>query len=432
MTESGTRVAGESRGQAPRGESPGHAVVIGAGIVGLCTGAYLQRDGWRVTMIDPDGPGESCSFGNACMRSDGTGLPIATPGIFWKVPKMLMDPDGPLAIRWSYLPQLAPWLIRFVASSRRDRVEKFVADFATLMARARPSYEPLIEAAGARDLIRDCGSIEVFETKEAFDGARWGLDLRRKHGAPLEAIGPEQIRQIEPSLAPIFVGGIHRTDADRIINPLRLSQAIAELILREGGEIKRAAARAIRRGAGAGGTVVTEAEEIEADLIVVSAGAWSKKFAADAGARVPLDTERGYHVLLPNPGVEVRIPVKSNEGGFYLTPMELGLRIAGTDELAGVDAPPNYKRIDPMLRRAKRMVPELNTDGGVPWMGRRPSMPDSMPLISPVRGSPGIYLAFGHGHYGLTLAAVTGKAVADMVAGRPTDMAMAPFSADRF
>ena len=204
------------------------------------------------------------------------------------------------------------------------------------------------------------------------------------------------------------------------------------MILREGGEIKRVAARAIRRGAGAGGTVVTEAGEIKADLIVVSAGAWSKKFAADAGARVPLDTERGYHVLLPNPGVEVRIPVKSNEGGFYLTPMELGLRIAGTDELAGVDAPPNYKRIDPMLRRAKRMVPDLNTEGGEPWMGRRPSLPDSMPVISPVRGSPGIYLAFGHGHYGLTLAAVTGKAVADMVAGRPTDMPMAPFSADRF
>lgn len=423
MAESEARPAGESRGR---------AVVIGAGIVGLCTGAYLQRDGWQVTLLDPDGPGESCSFGNACMRSDGAGLPVAMPGIFWKVPKMLMDPDGPLAVRWSYLPRLAPWLIRFVASSRRDRVEKMVAEFATLMARARPSYETLIEAADAGGLIRDSGSIEVFESKEAFDSARWGLELRQRNGAPLEPIGPEQIRQIEPALAPIFAGGIHRTDADRVTNPLRLSQAIADLIRREGGEIQRAAARAIRRAQGGGGTVVTEAGEVAADLIVVAAGAWSKKLAADAGARVPLDTERGYHVLLPNPGVDVRIPVKSNEGGFYLTPMELGLRIAGTDELAGVDAPPNYRRIDPMLRRAKRMVPDLNAEGGVPWMGRRPSLPDSKPVISPVRGAPGIYLAFGHGHYGLTLAAVTGKAIADMAANRPTEMDMAPFSAERF
>lgn len=410
----------------------GQAVVIGAGIVGLCCGTYLLRDGWQVTWIDPRGPGEGCSFGNAGMRSDTTFLPLATPGVLKRVPRMLMDPMGPLTIRWAYLPSLAPWLIRFVASSSQAKVDAFLRDFGALIAHARKSYEPIVAEAGLADLIRPRGALEVFETKSAFEAARGSIELRKRHGVPLNVIGPEEIRQIEPALGGTFAGGVHRTDMDSVINPLKHSQRIAELAVKRGGRFVRGEARRIESKGGGKSTVHTDRAPLDADLVVIAAGALSKKFAKQVGARVPLDTERGYHAMLPNPGVELRIPVKSNEGGFYMTPMELGLRIAGTDELASVNAPPDYRRVEPMIKRAKRLVPGLNTEGAVPWMGMRPSLPDSKPVIGPAPGTPGVMLAFGHDHFGLTLGAVTGKAIADMAAGRPTDFDAAPFRADRF
>lgn len=417
-----TRVPGEGRDR---------AVVIGAGIVGLCCAAYLQRDGWRVTLVDPGPPGEACSFGNAGMRSDGALLPVATPGVLWRVPGMLLDPMGPLAIRWSYLPRLAPWLWRFVRSSGRVQVERAAAELASLIALARESYTPLIEATGTGDLIRERGGLEVYESRQSFEAARWAIELRRRLGTPVEIVGADRIRQIEPALAPVHAG-VYRTDMDHVINPLKLSQALADMIQRDGGEIVRAAARGVEMGEDGPRQVVTEAGAREADLVVVAAGSWSRPLAAGLGARVPLDTERGYHVMLPNPGVEMRTPVKSAEGGFYMTPMELGLRVAGTDELGGLDLPPNWARVEAMLRRVRRLVPGLNEAGAEPWMGFRPSLPDSKPVISSVAGRPGVFLAFGHGHVGLTLGAITGRVIADMVAGRDTPVDMTPFSAARF
>ncbi len=410
----------------------GHAVVIGAGIVGLCCGTYLQRDGWQVTWIDPRGPGEGCSYGNAGQRSDSTFLPLATPGILKRVPGMLMDPMGPLTIRWAYLLNLAPWLLRFVASATPEKVEAFMRDFGAMIAHARKCYEPIVADAGLADLIRPRGALEVFETKAAFDNIQTSVKMRQRHGVPLNVVGPEEIRQIEPALSGNFAGGIHRTDMDTVINPLKHSQRIAELAAKRGGRFVRGEARRIEAKGGGKSTVHTDGAPLDADLVVVAAGALSKKFAAQAGARVPLDTERGYHAMLPNPGVELRIPVKSAEGGFYMTPMELGLRIAGTDELASVHAPPDYRRVDPMIKRAKRLVPGLNTEGAVPWMGMRPSLPDSKPVVGPAPNTPGVMLAFGHDHYGLTLGAVTGKAIADLVAGRKTDFDVTPFRANRF
>ena len=417
---------------AAAGSARGQAVVIGAGIVGLCNAAYLQRDGWRVTVVDPRPPGEACSFGNCGMMSDHTALPVATPGILKRVPGMLMDPMGPLAIKWSYIPALVPWLVRFVASSSRPRVEEFVRDFGTLINRAKIAYAPLIEDAKADHLIRKHGSIEVFESAPAFARAQWGIELRKQHGVPLRVVKPEEIRQIEPALGPGFAGAVFREDMDHVVNPLRFSQAIAASIRAKGGTFVQAEARDIRAGADGKKRVETTGATLDANAVVIAAGAWSKRFARQAGARVPLDTERGYHAMLTEPGVAMRVPVKTHEGGFFLTPMELGIRVAGTDELAGLKPPPNYKRIEPMLVRARRMVPGLNTNKLEPWMGFRPSLPDSKPAIGRAPGMNGVYCAFGHGHFGLTLAAATAEAVCDLAAGRTPKLDLAPFSPQRF
>ena len=419
-------------GPASAGSERGQAVVVGAGIVGLCSAAYLQRDGWHVKVIDPDAPGEGCSYGNAGIRVAGPALPTATPGILRQVPGMLRDPLGPLAIRWGYLPRLAPWLVRFAASSGRARVRRTAAELTALNRRGHEAYAPLIEEAGAGALIVSRGALEVYETPAEFARARWHIELRRELGAAIETVPAEELRQIEPALGTPLAGGVYRSDLDHVVSPLRLSQAIAALIVQKGGSFLRSRVRAIGAGERGPHTVWTEGGSETAERVVVAAGAFSRPLAAMLGVRVPLDTERGYHMVLPQPGVAMRLPVKSAAGAFYFTPMEAGLRLAGTDELGGLLAPPDWRRADVMLTRARRLVPGLEARGAERWMGFRPSLPDSKPVISPVPGRAGVYLAFGHGHLGLSQGAVTGEAIADMAAGRASRIDMSPFRADRF
>lgn len=413
-------------------QGPRRVAVVGAGIVGLCTALYLQRDGHRVTVLDPAGPGEGASKGNANVIAVESCVPVATPGIARRVPGMLLDPLGPLAIRWSYLPRLTPWLVRFLLASRRERVEAISAALRSLLAQAMDAYRPLIEAAGVTDMFRPTGMLMVFEAEAKFAAFAGDLALQRRRGVKVELLGPAELRQMEPALAPIFRRAAFYPENWQTVNSLRLVQALAEDFRRRGGTVKRTAARGFAFGPhGPTGVLTGEGRE-DCDAVVVAAGAWSKPLAAALGERVPLDTERGYHTMLPRPGVMPRLPVYSADGGFVATPLEDGLRFAGTVELGGLEAPPNYARAEALLRRGRRMFPGLVEAGATEWMGFRPSMPDSLPVIARTGRHPNAYLAFGHGHLGLTLGAVTGRLVADLLAGRNTSIDMESFSCRRF
>jgi D-amino-acid dehydrogenase len=419
----------------------GEAVVVGAGIVGTCCALYLQRDGWRVTLLERDEPGRGCSFGNAGIRPSDVSPAIATPGILWRVPRHLLDPEGPLRVDWRYLPRLAPWLFRFVRASRRDRYEASTRALATLLAKVRESYAPLVEGAGAEDLVRRTGTLHVYESEASFRDGRQEAAFRQRLGARLDILAPDEIRQFAPGLAPIFRGAIYRPEVDYVANPFRLTQTLIADFQRRGGVVRRATALSLR-AADRGRTAVTldpegagsgaATETLEADRVVIATGAWSKPLVRTAGVKVPLDTERGYHAMLPDPGIDLRLPVSSAEGAFYVTPMEEGLRIAGTVELAGLRRAPDPRRVEVMLRRTQRFFPTLDTRRRTEWMGFRPSMPDSLPVISRVPGRPGLLLAFGHGHLGLTLAGVTGRLIADLAAERTPAVDVAPFRSDRF
>jgi D-amino-acid dehydrogenase len=416
----------------PAGGS-GQAIVVGGGIVGTCCALYLQRDGWQVTLLERDEPGRACSFGNAGIQPNDIVPAIAAPGVLWRVPRYLLDPEGPLRIRWSYLPRLAPWLLRFVRASRPDRHEASTIALATLLARVRESYAPLLADADAGDLVHRTGTLQVFETAEGFRGGQQEAGIRRRLGGSVEVLAPGEIRQFAPALAPIFRGAVYRPDVDFVANPLRLTTRLVDAFERCGGTVRRGIAVTALKKPGNGRTVVvTEGEELDADRVVIAAGAWSKRLLGGLGTRVPLDTERGYHAMLPEPGVELRLPVSSGEGGFFITPMEHGLRIAGTVELAGLDRPPDFGRVRPMLSRTQRFFPQLDISRRTEWMGFRPSVPDSLPVISRVPEHSGILLAFGHGHLGLTLAAVTGRLIADLAVERTPLVDVAPFRADRF
>lgn len=407
-------------------------IVVGAGIVGICSALYLQREGFLVTLIDRNQPGEGTSYGNAGIIALGSVIPVGTPGILKKVPKMLMDPLAPLSVRWSYLPQIAPWLVRLVQASTPERVEEISRALASITVPALDHYEPLLQAAGAKDLVGRLGSLYVFTSEAELRAAEPDVALRRRRGIELQMLSGPELRQMQPALAPEIPGAMFIPGAAHCVNPLGLSQALANHFLATGGRFVQEPVLGILMGVDGPSHVVTDGKRYPTDAVVIAAGAYSRQFARDLDADVPLDTERGYHVMLPDPGIEVRLPMLFPGRGFAVTPMAEGLRCAGTVELGGLTAPPNYARADIILEQARALLPGLDDRGVERWMGHRPSMPDSLPVISPVPGRRNVFYAFGHGHLGLTLGAVTGRLIADMVAGRAPSIDATPFRADRF
>ena len=411
---------------------PRRAAVIGAGAVGIATALYLQRDGWQVTVIDPEAPGEKASGGNAGLLALAHVAPVAMPGTLRQVPRMLLDPQSALRIRWRYLPSLLPWLTRFVRASTPARVEAASRALADLLQGALGAYAPLVEAAGVADLIRRQGYLVALASERALTNARPELELRRRRGVRFEILRDGAIRQLVPALAKRIRTGIFYPDVGHTVDPKRLVKALAEDLVRGGGALRRARAVGFETGSDGVSAVATDDGAVATELVVVAAGAWSRPLAAALGSAVPLDTERGYHVTLPEPGIAPRLPVVSSELRFCATPMAMGLRLAGTVEFAGLDAPPDPARWQVMLSQARRLYPALRTEGASYWMGHRPALPDSLPVIGPTPRHANAWLAFGHGHIGLTTAAITGRAVADRVAGRTPPFDLAPFRADRF
>lgn len=422
---------------AASGGQGGQAIVVGAGIVGVCTALHLRLAGRETLLLDRQEPGTGCSFGNAGIIASDVVPPVAAPGVLRKVPGYLLDGDAPLALRWRYLPRLLPWLYHFVRSSRRDAYERNTWALATLLAGASIAYQPLLRQAGGEELYRPTGALQVFETTAAFDDARRDADFRRSLGARIDEVAAHEIPQFASDLAPVFAGGLFRPDVGYIRDPLSLTAALHRLYLELGGvshsvDVERLERRTQHRWGVIGRAAEGAESAWEAGHVVLAAGAWSRRLLRGLGLHIPLDTERGYHVMLPHDRSNLRLPVSTGEGAFYLTPMREGLRLAGTVEMGGLSRPPDPRRPEAILRRARRYLPDLDEREARTWMGFRPSMPDSLPVIGPVSDLPGLHLAFGHGHLGLSLAAVTGKLVAQGIGGEVPGVDLAPFRHDRF
>jgi D-amino-acid dehydrogenase len=406
--------------------------VIGAGIVGVCSALCLQRDGFQVTLIEREGPGEGASLGNGAVIGEESVVPVAMPGILGKVPGMLFDPRGPLALRWSYLPRLAPWLLRFAAAGRRDRVEEISVALKALLEGTFQAFDRLLELADARDMLRRSGWLAVYETERGLADYQPMLDLQRRRGVRFDLLEAGEVRQFEPALAPIFARGVYYPDVGYTVNSQRLVQVLAAAFQRLGGTLEIAEARGFEIGPAGPRAVVTERGAVPCEAVVVAAGAWSKHLAAQLGSRPPLETERGYHVQFPEPGVWPRLPVYSTERAFVASPLEVGLRVAGTVELGGLAAAPNWDRAEVLLSHAKRWFPGLETGGMTRWMGFRPSMPDSLPVIGRSPRFSNAVFAFGHGHCGMMMSARTGEIVAALLAERDPGLDMSPYRVERF
>jgi len=410
------------------------AVVIGAGVVGLACAARLTMAGRAVTVLDPQPPGMGCSYGNAGCFSLASFVPIGMPGLWRKVPGWLMDRDGPLSIPPSYAARIAPWLWWLLRASSLARVERTCDEMHDFLGVALDRWRPLAAWAGVSELVQRNGWAVVYESEAAYQADALGWRLRRERGVEIHVLQGAEIRELEPALGPHFTHMAYLPEQGQCPNPLRLSQALAATLERHGARFERRAAVGFDFRQGRVRAVRTEAGAVEADEVVVAAGAHSAELAAKLGSRIPLETERGYHAMVE--GAEsarlLTRPVMSGEGKFFATPMEDGMRFAGSVELGGLRAPPDYRRADILLRKGRAMLPALPQGKVSRWMGMRPSLPDTKPAIGRAPGVANAFFAFGHGHTGLTGAAATGGIVADLAAGREPDLDIRPFDPARF
>ena len=375
--------------------------VIGAGIVGTAIAAYLQMDGHEVTLIDRDEPGRATSFGNSGGISPGSVAPVSMPGMVRQIPRWLLDPTGPLFLSWAYLPAVLPWLIRFIRAGDRDRVRAISRALSTLNGPSFDAYEPLLRAAQVSHLFHRTGQLFLYRQKTGLTKDMFTQELREAAGNRVDILDAGEVRQLEPVLAPIFEAGVFMPDNGHCKDPFGLVQALAETFVRGGGTLVRGEVRGFETGPGGPRALLTDAGAVPVETVVIAAGAWSHRLTKQLGHRVPLESHRGYHVTLTDPGVMPRIMCFPVDHKFAITPMEMGLRFGGTVELAGLDAPPNYARAQVLLRTGAKLIPGLKTAEYTQWMGHRPCLPDSLPVLGRSPRHPNLYFAFGHGHQGL-------------------------------
>ncbi|WP_372624276.1 NAD(P)/FAD-dependent oxidoreductase [Falsiroseomonas sp.] len=407
-------------------------VVIGAGVVGVACALNLRRDGRDVLVLDPGGPGEGCSYGNAGSISPDMVVPMSMPGMLAKVPGWLTDPLGPLAIAPRHAPRALPWLLRWIEAGRMSRVRQ---SSTALRALHRPVFELYRELLGDRyeGLLHGGGQLYVWRRTGATRSEMIADALRAACGVRVEEIGVERLRDMEPALSPEYRRALFFPDNGRTSDPRGIVRTMAEAFQREGGAMRRCAATGFDTGAdGAVRAVRTAEGPVTCAAVVIAAGAHSGRVARHLGLRLPLEAERGYHVMLPDPGIRLHHQISNREVGFSVNVMADGLRFAGTVEIAGLDAPPVAARAEALVRNARNMFPGIRTEGHRTWFGFRPSTPDSVPVIGPAPGIRNAFLAFGHGHTGMTGAPMTGRLIADLVAGRAPAIDPAPYSATRF
>ncbi len=408
------------------------AVVVGAGIVGICVGLELQRRGWRVTLVDRLEPGMGCSFGNAGILAASAVVPVGMPGFERQLPRMLFDPDSPLVLRWTSLPHTLTWLWRFRRAATLRQVPLTAIAMKALYGGSVDLHRALAQEAGVAELVRGTPGLYVHRNAQAIDvagGLAW--QLRRAHGARIEVLEGAALRDAEPALSVAYTRGVRMQPMGYTTNPLRLAQAYAGLLVRNGGTIMRGDVQHLRP---TGATVKVQMSEapIEADTVVVAAGAWSRALLQPLGLTLALIAERGYHMTFAEPGITLNHVVSELEQQFAVTPMEMGLRVAGTEELGLADDPPAWHRAEILRRQAQRMFPAARLEQGTRWMGPRPGMPDSLPAIGQVPGHPNVLVAAGHGHLGLTGAPHTGHIVAALASGESPGIAMQAYAPDRF
>ena len=408
------------------------ATIIGSGIVGICTAISLLEKGFDVLLIDRNEPAEGASHGNAGVVSPWTCVPQSMPGVWRSIPKWLFDPEGPIALKWSYLPKFIPWAIKFLEAGKEEGLPA-IAD--AMQALNRPNvdlYRQLLEGTGSEHLIVESMYVHVSRNEDAVDLNSLAWKLREERGVPIEVVGPERLREVEPDLSPAYKTGVLMKGQARAIDPGGVGKALAEKAKRMGADFLKAGVHQIEQSPTGEWNIHTDAGERKAVNLIIAAGAWSARLLEPLGYALPLEAERGYHLIFQNPGITVNNSIMDADAKFVASSMAAGVRCAGTAEFAGLDALPDYRRAQVFVRLAKYLFPDINTKDTIEWMGSRPSFPDSLPCLGEIPSKKGLFCAFGHSHYGFGMAPNTGRVVASIVTGEPVNIDLTPYQISRF
>lgn len=409
-----------------------HSVVIGAGIVGASCAWHLQRKGRQVTLIDPELPGDACSFGNAsCIATSGV-VPLSVPGIIKKVPGWLMDPLGPVTIRPGHFPALVPWFWKFWRVCNRPKVEAIAGAQALLMHEVLADWDEILAAIGASRLKQSPGAIHLYDTEKEYLDDRWQFELNEKLGFEHHRLSPSDLKSMVPELKLEKGVALLASDWHHLVDPAKATARIAENCMGAGAEWIQDRVTTVDADGSRIRLKTATGRMIEADEAVIAAGAWSNALAEQLDYRVPLIAERGYHSQIAKPNIELKHPVMSLTRHFVMTPLEGGLRVAGTAEFAALDAEPDYRRARVLLELASLYLDGLSAKDVTEWMGQRPATPDSLPVISRSPRHANVFYAFGHGHYGITQGPTTGRIIADMIADGKPPLDISAYRFDRF
>ncbi|MBJ3778307.1 NAD(P)/FAD-dependent oxidoreductase [Acuticoccus mangrovi] len=406
--------------------------VIGAGIVGVSTALWLQRDGAEVILIDRVGPAEGTSYGNAGVLASCSVVPVTTPGLIGKAPKMLFSPDEPLFLKWGYLPKLAPWLVRYLRHANADDARRIAAALVGLVGESLADHQAVAEGTPAARYIAPSDYTYAYRDKAAFEGDAFTWELRRAHGFVPVIDEGTAVAAYDPLLGPEVSFLARVPGHGHIKDPGAYVKALADHAVANGARLVIGTAQDVARAAGTVIGVVVDGETIAADAVVVATGVWSGPLAEALGIKVPLESERGYHIELLEPSAMPVAPTMFPAGKFVATPMEGRLRIAGVVEFGGLDAPPSRAPFALLEKGIRKAMPTLTWKGTTEWMGHRPATTDSLPLIGPVPGVKGAYLGFGHQHVGLTSGPKTGRLLAQLVMGRTPNIDITPYAPSRF
>ena len=405
--------------------------VVGAGIQGVCISLCLIKKGFKVTLIDRDDPGKSsASYGNAGHFSPYASVPINRPDILVDVPSMLLSSKGPLALKWNYVPKMFPWFLKFIKNCSKKNMMHTAKYMHQILDIALPAYDELFEDIDISELVENKGII-YFWTNKDLKSRELEINIRKELGVKQQLLTPHEIHDLEPHIKQIYHGGVLYPNARHTRNPKKILLKLLDLFIKKGGRLEKKNVQSISFTSNNKPVIKTDLNFYNFDKIVVACGAFSKKITDQLDERIPLDTERGYHVHFKGHDHLLSRPVIFLNRGFGITPMEQGLRVVGTVEFGGLKNPLSKKRILNLVNNARYLFPEL-TEHHDEWLGFRPTLPDFLPVIGQSKNHKNVFYSFGHHHLGWTLGAISGKIVSKMISGENTNLELEPYSSLRF
>ena len=407
-------------------------VVIGAGIIGTAIAHELQKRGRQVVLVDRDAPGKGASFGNMASIAVTEFMPASRPSVWRQIPGWMLDPEGPVRVRPSYMPRLVPWFLRFIAASRPAKLRALEAEGAALCARALDDTLALLRETGLEDQISEEGCLSLYTDEAEFKADREHIEILERFGFAHEVIGRQAIKALEPELSDKIGLAVLFPQNRSMKDPYKLVLALADRFTARGGKIEKAEVVGFTRSDSIREVVLKDGRRLAADEVVICAGAFSARLASLLDEPIPLETERGYHTQIMAPGISMKHSIIWPARAFMVTPTAGGIRVGGTVEMAGLDAPPDYRRSKITVKRAREALPNLHCEDFTEWMGHRPALPDTVPILSASAKTRGVFYATGHGHLGLTYGATTARLMAELVTGATPALDLHPYRINRF